>query len=95
MIGLLFGLITGYFEAWTYRDCYKPDHKDRWYEVFAVFGAPGEAMANSYAGDWQDDEAWDFRSDISILNGLFWTTVAMAAALWIHVGNQSRAIVYA
>jgi len=84
LIGLLFGLATGYFDAWTYRDCYKPDHKVDWYEVFGIFGGPGDVMANSYAGDWQDDEAWDFRSDISVWNGLFWTTVAMMVVLMIR-----------
>ena len=84
MAGLIFGLVTGYFEAWTQRDSYKPEYKDRWYDALGIFGVPGDAMANSYGGDWQDDEAWDYRSDISIWNGLFWMTVTMAAAVCIY-----------
>jgi hypothetical protein len=73
LVALLFGLATGYWAAWT------DDSEPRWYEFPAIIGAPGDAMANSYGGDWQDGEAWEYRSDISIWNGLFWTSVAFPA----------------
>jgi hypothetical protein len=82
LLGLLFGLATGYFEAWTYRhDLRQPE---RWYEVLAIPGVPGDGMANSYGGDWQDDEAWDYRSDIALWNGLFWVTVTAFGAIVVY-----------
>jgi hypothetical protein len=41
LLALLFGLATGYFEASTYIDCYKPAHQEKWYEVLGIIGAPG------------------------------------------------------
>jgi len=83
LAGFLFGLSSGYFEAWTYQ--LDPRQPDPWYCVFAIPGAPGDMMANSYGGDWQDDEAWDYRGDISIWNGLFWASVATAGVLAINI----------
>jgi hypothetical protein len=68
---------AGYYEAWTYRaEMQPPANVSHWYYYLAIPGVPGDMMANSYGGDWQDDEAWDYRSDIAIWNGLFWTSVA-------------------
>jgi hypothetical protein len=90
LLALLFGLAAGYFEASTYIDCYQPGHQEKWYEVLGITGAPGDLIANAYRGDWQDDEAWDYRSEIAIWNGLFWLGVAGMAAFWIQVNNRAR-----
>ena len=79
LLAFLFGLTTGTFEAWTYRrDLQRP--APHWYDFVAIAGAPGDMMANAYAGDWQDDEAWDYRSDIALWNGCFWTSVMAVGA---------------
>lgn len=80
LLALLFGMAAGYFEAWTYRLDFQKQTAG-WYDVPGIFGGPGDLMANSYGGDWQDDEAWDYRSDIAIWNGLFWTSVAAVGVL--------------
>ena len=78
LLGLLFGASTGYFEAWTYyHDQREPQ---RWYESLALFGEPGDSIATCYVGDWQDDEAWDYRKDIAAWNGFFWAGVATVAS---------------
>ncbi len=89
LLGLLFGLATGYFNAWS-------DHhsattgQDHWYYFVDLFGAPGNGMANSYGGDWQWDEAWDYRTDIAIWNGLFWLSVGtVGASLLAFVARRS------
>ena len=76
LLGLLFGLATGYFNAWGQHQYDTSGGQDHWYYLFGLFGEPGDGMANSYGGDWQSDEAWDYRSDIAIWNGLFWVSVA-------------------
>jgi hypothetical protein len=48
-------------------------------------------MANSYGGDWQWDEAWDYRSDIAIWNGLFWVSVGTVAASLLMFGFRRSA----
>jgi hypothetical protein len=75
LAGLLFGLATGYLNAWGDHQCDTAGGQDHWYYVF---GYTGNGIANSYGGDWQWDEAWDYRSDIAIWNGLFWASVATA-----------------
>jgi hypothetical protein len=50
-------------------------------------------IANAYRGDWQDDAAWDYRSEIAIWNGVFWLGVAGTAAFWIHVNNRAHRII--
>jgi hypothetical protein len=90
LLGLLFGLTTGYFNAWS-------DHQsaitgqDHWYYFCDLFGAPGNGMANSYGGDWQWDEAWDYRTDIAIWNGLFWVSVATVGASLLTFGFRRSA----
>lgn len=73
LLGLLFGLAMGYLNAWGDHQCNSAAGQDHWYYLF---GSPGNGMADSYGGDWQADEAWDYRSDIAIWNGLFWVSVA-------------------
>ena len=85
LCGLVFGMSTGYFAAWTYRYDLETRQDSSWCDVAALPGAPGDAMANTYGGDWQDDEAWDYRSDIAILNGLFWMSVATGGMFLIRL----------
>jgi hypothetical protein len=55
VLGLLFGLVTGYFAEWAdYRWYRFSPERFHWTEPLAVFGSPEDAMANSYGGDWQD-----------------------------------------
>lgn len=77
LLGLLFGLATGYLNAWGEHQCDTAGGQAHW---FYLLGGPGNGMANSYGGDWQSDEAWNYRSDIVIWNGLFWVSVALAGA---------------
>jgi hypothetical protein len=82
LVGLVFGLAAGYFAVWADHCWYRFSPQNfHWTEPLAVFGAPGDAMANSYGGDWQDDEAWDYRGDITVLNGLFWMGLGTASML--------------
>jgi hypothetical protein len=81
VLGLVFGLATGFFNAWDDHHYYSTGCQNHWYDVVAIFGTPGDGMANSYGGDWQEDEAWEYRADIATLNALFWTSVATAAML--------------
>ena len=37
-----------------------------------------------YGGDWQEDEAWDYRGDIAVLNGLFWMSVGVVGMLAVR-----------
>lgn len=83
LLGLFFGLATGYFNVWTDHQS-STTGQDHWYYFFSLFGAPGDGMANSYGGDWQWDEAWDYRSDIAIWNGLFWVSVATTGAFLLR-----------
>jgi hypothetical protein len=85
LCGLLFGMSTGYFAAWTERYDFETRQDSSWYDVAAIPGMPGDAMANSYGGDWQGDEAWDYRSDIAVWNGLFWMSVATGGMLLIRL----------
>jgi len=79
LIGLLFGATTGYFNVWDDHHYWanRAPEKQEWYEILTIFGWPGDTMANSYGGDWQADEAWDYRGDIVVWNALFWTSVAV------------------
>lgn len=85
LAGLIFGASTGYLAAWAERYDFQHglDQSGSWLDVVAFPGAPGDAMANSYGGDWQDDEAWDYRGGITILNAMFWTSVAGVGVLVI------------
>jgi hypothetical protein len=47
-------------------------------------------MANSYGGDRQADEAWGYRSDITVWNGLFWMSIAVAGTVVIHFATRRR-----
>lgn len=86
LLAFLFGAATGIYESWTYHRDLSNDN-GKWYDYFlAVPGVPGDAMANVYGGDWQDDEAWDYRSDIAILNGLFWASVAFVGVFPMRFG---------
>jgi hypothetical protein len=81
LLGLTFGLASGLLTAWGDHEYYaarQPENADHWYEVF---GMPGVGMAGSYWGDWGEDEMWDCRSDIAVLNGLFWLGIAGAGAI--------------
>ena len=92
LLGLLFGLAMGYFNAWGSHQYDAAGGQDHWYYLF---GVPGNGMAESYGGDWQSDEAWDYRSDIAIWNGLFWVSVATVGAFLFrfvirrHTPNKS------
>jgi hypothetical protein len=92
LMGLLFGLAMGYLNVWGDHQYYASDAPGHWYYLF---GAPGNEMANSYGGDWQSDEAWIYRSDITIWNGLFWLSVATVGVFLFrlvvrrHTPNQS------
>jgi len=88
LLGLLFGVAAGYFEAWTYERDSSALHQDDWVDYLAIPGIPGDAMANSYGGDWQDDEAWDYRTDIAILDGFFWASVAGMAMVSMSLGSR-------
>jgi hypothetical protein len=86
VLAFLFGAATGTYEAWTYHRDLFHDHGG-WYDFFlAVPGVPGDAMANVYGGDWQDDEAWDYRSDIAILDGLFWASIMTPGVFVMRFG---------
>ena len=87
-LGLLFGIAAGHFGAWAdHHDAY---HDPCWYEVFAIPGAPGYSIADSYLGDFQWDEAWEYRNDIAVWNGLFWLSVATAAVFVMkHTPNRT------
>ena len=78
LAGLIFGAGTGYLAAWTERYDFEQRVDQSWVDILAFPGAPGDGMADIYGGDWQDDEAWDYRGDITILNALFWTSIAGA-----------------
>jgi hypothetical protein len=75
----LFGLGTGYYSVWwdhRFDPAYTGTHG---FSLLAIPGAPGDMIANSYGGDWQQDEAWFYRFDITIWNGLFWAGAAVMA----------------
>jgi|SRR5450756_1308174 len=92
LAGVIFGASTGYLAAWSYRHDLELRVDQSWVDTVAFPGAPGDAMANSYGGDWQDDEAWDYRGDITILNAMFWTSVAGAGVLvvWLVFRKDKR-----
>ncbi|HEV2692835.1 MAG TPA: hypothetical protein VG347_08045 [Verrucomicrobiae bacterium] len=81
--GLIFGAGSGYLTAWSYRYDLETRGNQNWVDVLAIPGAPGDAMANVYGGDWQDDEAWDYRDDIATWDALFWASIASAAMMVI------------
>jgi len=87
LLGLLFGLATGYLNVWGDHQCDSAGGQD---QLYYLFGAPGNEMANSYGGDWQWDEAWDYRSDIAIWNGLFWVSVATAGVFLFWCVRRRR-----
>ncbi len=77
LIGLLFGISAGYFNAWV---GHRNDNglESRW-DLLDISGAPGNILANEIWGDWQSDEVWYYRDKIAIWNGLFWTSTGIAA----------------
>ena len=77
--GFLFGVATGYYGVWwdhQFDPAYTGTHGA---SLLAFAGAPGDVIANSYGGDWQQDEAWDYRIDITVWNGLFWVGLTIVA----------------
>jgi hypothetical protein len=100
MAGILFGAGMGYLEAWSYHYDLEIRSDQSWVDVLAIPGTPGDGMANVYGGDWQDDEAWDYRDDIATWDALFWGSVAGAATMviWLvfrsgkRVGENSKRI---
>jgi len=92
LMGLLFGAVTGYFNVWDDHHYWlnRAPEKQEWYEIFTVFGWPGDAMANSYGGDWQADEAWDYRGDIVTWNTLFWTSVAVGGIFVVRFSRRLK-----
>lgn len=90
--GLIFGASMGWLAAWSYRHDFELRGNQSWVDIVALPGAPGDAMANVYGGDWQDDEAWDYRGDIMILNAVFWASVAGAGAgvIWFVFRRGKR-----
>lgn len=98
-MGLIFGASTGYLAAWVERYDFEQRVDQSWVDVVAFLGASGDAMANTYGGDWQDDEAWDYRGDIMILNAVFWTSIAGAgvSVIWLvfRHGNRDEAKIFA
>lgn len=98
---LLFGLptlgigaTTGYFNVWDDHHYWanRAPEKQEWYEIFTVFGWPGDAMANSYGGDWQADEAWDYRSDIVTWNALFWTSIGIGGIFVVRSARRLKSL---
>jgi hypothetical protein len=86
VVGLLFGLVTGYFAVWAGHHWHRFSPQDfHWTEPLTLFAAPGDAMANSYGGDWQEDEAWHYRGDITALNGLFWMGIGTASMFLVQL----------
>ncbi len=86
LFGLVFGLATGYFAVWADHSWYRLSPQDfHWTDPIALFAFPGDSMANSYGGDWQDDEAWSYRGDITILNGLFWMGIGTVSMLLVQL----------
>ncbi|HTR42002.1 MAG TPA: hypothetical protein VMH87_10345 [Pseudomonadales bacterium] len=90
LMGLIFGLASGWFTAWddhhTYiawsnQTEYSNDQPYHWYEIF---GEPGADTVGAYSGDFDEngdpdeDSLWYLRSDIAIWNGLFWLSIAIA-----------------
>jgi hypothetical protein len=80
LAGCLFGIATGYYSEWWSHN-FDPGYTGVGEPCWTIFGAPGDGMANSYGGDWQEDEAWDYRGDIMFWNGSFWTIFAFTAAM--------------
>jgi hypothetical protein len=80
LAGGLFGIATGYYSEW-WSHHYDPGYTGAGEPWWTIFGAPGDCVANSYGGDWQEDEAWDYRGDIMFWNGSFWTIFAFTAAM--------------
>jgi hypothetical protein len=92
LLGLLFGAATGYFNVWDDHHYWanRAPEKQEWYEIFTILGWPGDSMANSYGGDWQADEAWDYRSDIVVWNALFWTSVAVGGIFAVRFSRRIK-----
>lgn len=84
LAGCLLGIATGYYSEWWSHN-FDPVYTGVGEPWWTIFGAPGDIIANSYGGDWQADEAWDYRGDIMFWNGLFWTILAFVTLMTCRI----------
>ncbi|HXI72720.1 MAG TPA: hypothetical protein VNN22_20470 [Verrucomicrobiae bacterium] len=84
LTGCLLGIVTGYYSEWWSHN-FDPVYTGAGEPWWTIFGAPGDIVANSYGGDWQADEAWDYRGDIMFWNGLFWTILAFGTSMTFRI----------
>ena|ERR1700722_16506310 len=87
LVGLIFGLAAGYYNVCSDHCCYTEGGQE---DLFVLFGEPGNFMAESYGGDWQSDEAWIYRADITLWNGLFWMSVMMVGGFVTRFSIRRR-----
>jgi hypothetical protein len=73
LTGCLPGIATGYYSEWRSHN-FDPVYIGVGEPWWTFFGPPGDIVANSYGGDWQADEAWDYRGVIKICTILAFVT---------------------
>ena len=78
--GALFGLCAGYAAAWSEAHMSSAGVPDKLWTMYAIAGLPGDMVAETYAGDWGNYDAWEYRGDIAVWNALFWTSLSGACA---------------
>ncbi len=84
LLGCFFGIATGYYSEWWSHN-FDPVYTGVGEPWWTIFGAPGDIVANSYGGDWQEDEAWYYRGDIMFWNGLFWTILGFITSMTFRI----------
>lgn len=63
-------------------------HQHDW---LAAAVLPGVIIAELRSGyDWRVDEAWHFRSEICLWNGILWSTAVLAVAIPFKIGRVIR-----
>jgi len=87
LVAGLFGLCTGYLDAWSAHE--QPN--EGWY---ALFGSPGElgdaiTMYRVWRGDeWQMGEVWYHRHEAALWNALAWIAIGILGAIPLYFATR-------
>jgi len=91
---LLFGLVTGFADAWPDSDVtiFRSSFSEsRWFLLLSFPGLAGDVITNYFVlngADWQGGEIWCYWREITLWNGAFWLITGVAAATSIYFFTQ-------